>query len=77
MAQITIYVPDEIAEKARALAARDNKSFSAFVSGLVAREVAPPSWPQALIDLLNEPGDGPEDLQEPDDPPPEEVEALP
>lgn len=77
MAQITIYIPDDIAEKARDLAARDKKSVSAFVSGLVAREVAPPTWPRALIDLLNEAGEHPlGDLQEPDDPPPEEVEGL-
>jgi predicted transcriptional regulator len=73
MAQLTIYIPDDIAEKAREMAKNANKSFSGFVGELVAREITPEAWPQDLLDLL---GSGHGDLVEPDDPPPEDVEAL-
>jgi hypothetical protein len=39
----------------------------------LAREVAPPEWPSALLSVLDE---GRGDIEVPDDPPPEDVELL-
>jgi hypothetical protein len=43
------------------------------LAALLAREVAAPEWSAALLSVLDE-GSG--DIEIPDDPPPEDVEAL-
>jgi hypothetical protein len=72
VAQITLYVPDDIARKLRADARRAKKSLSAYVSELAAgkREPGFPKWFLALE------GSARGTLVVPDDPPPDELEAL-
>jgi hypothetical protein len=71
MAQVTIYLSDEILSEARRRAKRQKKSLSAYLSEILARETARNQWPQSFVDLLNQGGG---DLTEPEDPPPEEVD---
>ena len=73
MAQITIYLPDDVAAHARQMAKRAKKSLSAYVGELLTRESSAGNWPSDLLDLLDR---GRADLTEPDDPPPEDVEPL-
>jgi len=73
MAQVTIYLPEDLIQEARAKAKAEDSSLSAWLADLVRRETAGHEWSRALVDLLTH-GEG--DLVEPDDPPPEEVEAL-
>ena len=73
MAQVTIYLPDELIEEARERARSAERSLSAWVGELVRRETTVREWPKSLVDLL---AHGRGDLVEPDDPPPEDIEAL-
>lgn len=73
MAQVTLYLPEEVAQKARAEARRQKKSLSAFISELVARETVPRRWSQGFVDLLTR---GSADLVAPPDPPPEDAPAF-
>jgi hypothetical protein len=72
MAQVTVYVPDDVLDAARRHAKGQGRSLSAWVSGLIRQETAT-EWPKGLVDLLRH-GSG--DLVEPDDQPPEEVEPF-
>lgn len=72
MAQVTVYLPADVLEVARKCAGRENRSLSAWVSALI-REAAATEWPASLVELLHH-GSG--DLVEPDDPPPEDVDAF-
>ena len=72
MAQVTVYLPADILESARKCADRESRSLSAWVSGLI-REATSTEWPGSLVDLLHHGGG---DLVEPDDPPPEDVDAF-
>lgn len=72
MAQVTVYLPADVLEEARKLARKQHRSLSAWISVLIRRESLT-EWPRSLVDLLRH-GDG--DLVEPDDPPPEDVEAI-
>jgi hypothetical protein len=71
MAQVTVYLSDEILSEARRQAKRQKKSLSAYLSDLLARETAHDQWPRSFVELLDEGGG---DLVEPEDPPPEHVE---
>ena len=73
MAQVTIYLPDELIEGARRKAQGAKRSLAAWVAELVRRETTVTEWPKSLVDLLTH-GEG--DLVEPDDPPPEDIEAI-
>ena len=73
MAQVTIYIPDTLIEEARERARGVDRSLSAWVAELIRRETTSNEWPKSLVDLLT---DGEGDLVEPDDPPPEDVEAF-
>lgn len=73
MAQVTIYLPDDLIEEARMKAKAKDSSLSAWLADLVRRETAGTAWPKGFVDLLRT-GSG--DLVEPDDPPPEDVEGL-
>ena len=72
VAQITLYVPDAIAKKLRADARRAKKSLSAYVTELAAgrRSSGFPKW------FLELDGGCKGTLVTPDDPPPDEPEAL-
>ena len=72
MAQVTVYLPADILETARERAKEQNRSLSAWISGLIRRESVT-EWPKSLVDLLR---NGSADLIEPDDPPPEDVETF-
>lgn len=73
MSQVTLYLPDRLEALARRRAQEAGKSLSGYLAALLAREVAPPEWPPALLGVLDE-GEG--DIQVPDDPPPEDMETL-
>ena len=72
MAQVTIYLPGDILSVARKCASEDNQSLSAWVSTLI-RVATATEWPRSLVDLLHH---GTGDIVEPDDPPPEDVDAF-
>ena len=73
MAQVTVYLPADVLESARKCAGEENRSLSAWVSGLI-REATATGWPDSLVDLLHHGGG---DLVEPHDPPPEDVDVFP
>jgi hypothetical protein len=73
MSQVTLYLPDALEAEARKRAQESGKSLSGYLTALLAREVAPPEWPSALLSVLDE-GSG--DIEVPDDPPPEDVDSL-
>ena len=72
MAQITIYLTEDIAKTARKRAKEENESLSAWIADLVRRETTT-EWPRSLLDVLEH---GAGDIAEPYDPPPEDVESL-
>ena len=72
MAQVTVYLPADLLEAARKSAEQESRSLSAWVSALI-REAMATEWPGSLVDLLHHGG---ADLVEPDDPPPEDVDAF-
>ena len=72
MAQVTIYVPDDVLASARKCAENDRRSLSAWVSGLI-REATSTEWPGSFVDLLHH-GSG--DIAEPDDPPPRDLDLF-
>lgn len=73
MAQLTIYLPEDLIREARERARSEDRSVSAWVAELVRRETTNKQWPKSLVDLLERGG---ADLVEPDDPPPEDTEAF-
>ena len=74
MAQVTIDLPADVLEAARKCTGQENRSLSAWVSGLILEATATATeWPRRLVNLLHH-GSG--DLVEPDDPPPEDVDAI-
>ena len=72
MAQVTIYLPADVLEAARRCAGEENRSLSAWVSTLI-RGATATEWPESLVNLLHH-GSG--DLVEPEDPPPQDVDAV-
>ena len=72
MAQVTVYLPQDVLDAARKRAREQNSSLSAWLARLVRRESVT-EWPRSLLDLLHH---GSADLIEPEDPPPEDVETL-
>ncbi len=72
MAQVTIYLPDEILKHVKREAKRRKISVSAYLTSLASRAAKPPEWPPDFASLY---GSCP-DLKEPEDPPPGPVEAL-
>ena len=72
MAQVTVYLPQDVLDTARKLAKEQNSSLSAWLGGLVRRESVS-EWPKSLVDLLRH---GSADLIEPEDLPPEDVETF-
>ena len=73
MAQITIYVPDDVARQLRSAARRAKKSLSAYLTELASGRSKPRAWPEWFFDLQ---GSCRGALKAPEDPPPEEPIAL-
>lgn len=73
MAQLTIYIPDELERKIREQAKREGKSLSSFVADLTRQAVAPDAWSDAFLALY---GAWEGELVEPSDPPPETRDEL-
>ena len=72
MAQVTVYLPSDLLELARNCANEQHLSLSAWVNGLI-RDATVTDWPKEFRHIV-ENGGG--DLEEPDDPLPEQVETL-
>jgi hypothetical protein len=70
MAQLTIYLPDDLERALRKRAKRSGQSLSSVVADLARREFRPDGWPSEFEDLF---GSWEGELPEPDDPPPDEV----
>jgi hypothetical protein len=68
VAQITIYVPDDVARHLKREARRAKKSLSAYLTELAAGR-APRRWPKWFLELQ---GSCQGTLRVPEDPPPEE-----
>jgi hypothetical protein len=69
MAQVTIYLPDDLEKEAKQRAKKAGKSLSAFFAELLARQARPRRWPKAFVELY-----GSCDLVPIDDPPPDDIE---
>ena len=68
MAQVTVYLPEDVLAIARKCAKQEQRSLSAWVSARI-RESISTEWPESLIELLHH---GTGDIVVPDDPPPED-----
>lgn len=66
MAQLNVYVPDDLEEKIKTEAKREGKSVSAFVLDAVRSRIEPKSWSPAFLKLLeSEPLEGfPDDIED-------------
>ena len=61
MAQLNVYVPDELESKVRSEASRRGQSISAFITEIVRKEVGGDEWPAGFFDLAGSwQGDFPE-----------------
>lgn len=54
MAQVTIYLPDEIAARLKKAARESGQSVSAFVAALAVRGLSPGGWPASFERLYGE-----------------------
>ena len=70
MAQVTIYIPDDLERELRKRATRTGKSLSSVVVDLARRQLRPGGWPDELVELY---GSWEGDFPVPEDPPPDEV----
>ena len=71
MAQITIYLPDDMARRIKREARRRRKSVSAFITDLATERSPTPTWPKEFLALQ---GRCKGSLEAPEDPPPEDVQ---
>ena len=72
MAQVTVYLPDDVLAVARKSADAERKSLSGWVSALI-QEATATEWPESFVTLLHQ-GSG--DIVEPDDPPPGDLDLF-
>ena len=72
MAQVTVYLPEEVLAAARERAGKEKTTLSAWVGGLI-REATTSEWPESLVSVLRH-GSG--DIVEPDDPPPGDLDLF-
>lgn len=72
MAQVTVYLPDDVLAIARKCAENEHSSLSAWVGGRI-REATLTEWPESLVDLLRH---GTGDIVEPDDRPPRDLKLF-
>jgi hypothetical protein len=49
MAQLTLYIPDELEKDLRKAARRAKKSLSAYVADLAAQKLRPQQWPKSFL----------------------------
>ena len=70
MAQVTIYMPDQLEKELRRRAKRTGRSLSSIVTELARAQLHPQEWPEEFKQLF---GSWEGDFPEPDDPPPAEV----
>jgi hypothetical protein len=74
VAQLNLYVPDDIARKLRLAAKKAKKSLSAYVlERVVEGKAAPRGWPKEFLELE---GSWEGRFHEPEDPPPSEIAPL-
>lgn len=73
MAQLTIYMPDDLASQVKREADKAGKSVSRFLSELTRARLRPSHWPRSFVELS---GRGLEGFPEIDDPAPDEVEGI-
>ncbi len=52
MAQLTLYVSDDLEKALRREAKRVNKSLSAYVAQLAGPKLKPTKWPRAFVDTF-------------------------
>jgi len=74
VAQLTLYLPDDLAQLLRHDAQRAHKPLSAYLLELIEVHARPQPWPAEFVALLTtgEPGS----LEVPDDPPPGDDPSL-
>ena len=70
MAQVTIYIPDDLERELRQRAKRSGRSLSSVVADLARRQLHPVGWPDDFKELS---GAWEGILEIPEDAPPEEV----
>ena len=70
MAQVTVYIPDDLEKELRRQAKRAGRSLSSLVTELARARIRPSSWPEGFAHLF---GWWEGAYPEPDDPPPDEV----
>ena len=73
VAQVTVYLADDVLAAARTCAENERRSLSAWVSARI-REATLTEWPANLVELLRHGGG---DIVEPDDPPPGDLNLFP
>lgn len=73
VAQLTIYIPDELEQKIRERATREGKSLSALVAEITRAALDPDAWSQAFLDLY---GSWEGEFPEPEDSRPESRDSL-
>ena len=73
VAQITLYVPDNVARKLKADARKAKKSLSAYIADLAAGRRERRAFPKWFFELA---GSSEGTLDVPEDPPPDEIESL-
>lgn len=73
MAQLTLYIPDDLEADLREGARRAGKSVSAYVVDLTRRSLRPACWPEGFAELG---GSWEGEFPAIQDPPPEPVEPL-
>ena len=73
MAQMTLYLPDELARRIRKAAASARTSVSAYLAELAERKLKPRAWPKGFAQLS---GSFLGDFPEIADPRPEDIERM-
>jgi hypothetical protein len=73
VAQLTIYVPDDVARRLKREARRAKKSVSAYLTEIATRRRGAPVWPPGFFELA---GSLHGALERPEDPPPEEPDPA-
>ena len=73
MAQVTLYLPDDVARLIRKEAKKARKSVSAFMADLARRKLSPDRWPEGFEALC---GSWQGEFPEPEDLPTGPVEGL-
>lgn len=52
MAQLNVYVPDELEEKIKSVAQQEGKSVSSFLAELIRDKFAPKEWKKDFLKVL-------------------------